>query len=842
MKNLLLFVTPFFFVLLLSHTHAQNLYANDWHQSLRGKPMVKVKVWEDGLHRISPQEIAAISPALANAPADSLRLFFRGNEVPLQIHFFGNPTWSELEFLGTYHDGGEDRLLYKNNIVGLPQPHVQTNPRVSLFSDTSVYFLVASGGTPALRWQNEGDFDYSQGSPESSLLYRSSINFLPSDTSRTRYITAGGGSFDSFNALNSDYVLGEGYVSRDSFGQGSPLSWTIPTPLAIPGNQSLNLSTRIFSRSNTTHRLRINEKGLNQSVLDTSWNSNQIYVGTYRRSFSAILGNNLELEFEALGTGSADDNHLVWIDIRYPRLPDMTGEASINVEEIPAGSLLRLENCLGADSVSAYHEASGQRFRGLMRGDTAWLNLSTLGLPGDLFIASDSAVHRPILAPAVVQPLCHADSGADMMIITHRSLEASARDYAAFRDGTGLSTKVFFIDEINDAFGYGTPGPLAVERFCNCAFNEWNSKPRYVLLWGDGGYITRDNPTNLIPTGGFPASDHMLTAEINSVNYVPQIPIGRLPIVHDSAGYNYLEKARIWADVNRRDRWMQTGTFAGGGASAGEQNAIGRAISEIRNDYASGQIQGDTVCYFQKTGNSMPPFVDSCLFEEAGLRYFFGHSSSNLFDVPLAKPGLYDDFLKPSFLWVNGCYGADFTQDTIMADFWLNHPDRGAIAWMGNTSPGYLSPLKIYSEIFMTFFAGSMVERPIGDVMKATISLFRDSVPGIQSKNHCRQMNLLGDPSLVLSRRGQPLSIVDTQTESTIEVYPNPTRDVIFVNIHKAQSIKAKLYDLQGRMVKESSIQGSELRLNVGELPSGTYLLRVGIGEEVFNKKVLISD
>ena len=837
-----LFCIPLLLAYLCINQTFGQLYAYDWHASLRGKPMLKVKVWEDGLYRISSQDVAQLEPALAAAHPDSLRLFYRGEELPVHILFHGNPSWSEIEFLGKYHDGKEDQVLYKNNITGAPDPSAHTNPRASLFTDTSAYYLVASGGSPALRWENEGDFDYSQRNPESQLWYTSTIDFSPSDSNRTEYIGGGGSYYDSFNVLNSDYVRGEGYVSREAFEQDSSLVLTIPTPAAAGTSPKVALSARVFSRSNTTHRIRITEKAMRQTVLDTSFNSNLVFLKTYRRSFFTKLGRIMDLEFEALGTGPADDNHLLWVDLRYPRLPDMDDSASIIFNEVPSASLLRLENCAGADSVWAFSESSGQRFRGIVQGDTAWLNLSALADTGDMFIASDAAIKQPLLENTQLHPLCHPDSGADMVIVTHRSLEASARAYAAFRDSSGFSVKVFFIDEINDAFGYGAPGPLPLQRFFNCAFTRWNTTPRYAFIWGDGHYIKRGESSNLIATSGYPASDHMLTAALNSTDIVPQIPIGRLPILEDSAGYNYLEKARVWADMSRREPWMRIATFVGGGATVGEQSAISKGITNIIRDYAAGHLQSDSVCYWQRGSLGGNPGSTSCIYGEAGLRYFLGHSSSDIFDVQMYPPssGAYDDLDKPAFLWVNGGPAADFTADSTMADRWLNAPRRGAVAWMGNTGAGYLSPIKIYSEIFMKFFANTMIEQPVGDVMKATISRFRDSVPGIQTRNICRQMILLGDPSLTLSRRRYPASIGDIDEGQDILMYPNPASKTVFIELGDAHLAEIRLFDMQGRMLREAAKSEQGFSLPVEGLPAGSYLLRIAQGGRLYSRKLVV--
>lgn len=838
-----LFITSLFIG--FSSLYSQDSYAYDWHASVGNTPMLKLKTTQDGLYRISQQSVVAQIPDLGNAPADSLRLFFRGKEVPVHVHASGGTSWSAIEFLGTYHDGGEDRLLYRNNITGEPDPSAQTHMRISLFTDTSAYYLAASGNGMPLRMNDNADFDYNSITPESSLNYTASLNFYPDDPNNSQYIISGGSAYDSFNALNSDYIMGQGYMSRAYFGQNDPQTFMLSTPDPTPGAQRVTASVRVFGRSNTTHRFRFSHQGMSQTILDTSWNSNQIYVKTYTRSYTVDMAGQTTFRCEALGRGNADNNHLVWIDVKYRHQPGMDDDSMIVFNDVPPNSLLRLFNCVGRDSVWAFSKESGQRFRGVIRGDTAWINLRGLQDTSDVIIVTDQGVNTPFIESKQPKPLCHPDSGAHMILITHRGLEASARDYAAFRDSTGFSVKVYFVDEIYESFGYGAFSPLAIQRFCNCAMERWNTTPRYLLIWGDGEYLSRPSPNDQVPTWGFPASDFPFTAPLNSADFVPQIPVGRVSITHDSSGYHYLEKARVWADVGRKDDWMLKGTFVGGGASAGERSAILRGLNNVRASYSNSVMNGDASCFYQR-GNMGPlPGPDTCHYTRAGLRFHFGHSSSNIFDSYLENPSWYDATGTSSLVFAMGSYGGDFTVENSMAERWLRYPKKGAVAWIGNTSAGYLSPLKIYSEIFMPLFADKMVEQPIGDVMKATIEKFKDSVPGIQTRNHCRQMALLGDPSLVLSRRRYPVAIdAETSTFAPI-IYPNPAKKRISIRFTKPALSTISLLNAQGQVVQqwEPTTLDEEKHLELLPiLPAGYYMISVEVKGERFTQSVIIVD
>ena len=71
----------------------------------------------------------------------------------------------------------------------------------------------------------------------------------------------------------------------------------------------------------------------------------------------------------------------------------------------------------------------------------------------------------------------------------------------------------------------------------------------------------------------------------------------------------------------------------------------------------------------------------------------------------------------------------------------------------------------------------------------------------------------------------------DNPDDAALSVYPNPTDDVLFIELRGGAEIaNVALYDLQGRIVgtwRAASIQGGTATLNVKSIPAGVYVLRV---------------
>jgi hypothetical protein len=127
----------------------------------------------------------------------------------------------------------------------------------------------------------------------------------------------------------------------------------------------------------------------------------------------------------------------------------------------------------------------------------------------------------------------------DYLIITPAELKDAVQALADYRQGQGLTPFIVELEDIFNEFAYGNYNPQAIKDFIAYAAVKWQTPPAYVLLVGEGTYDyknimgTNDNlmPTMLAGTyyGLFPADNQYVDTQGN--DHVPEIPIGRLPVV-----------------------------------------------------------------------------------------------------------------------------------------------------------------------------------------------------------------------------------------------------------------------------------------------------------------------
>lgn len=739
-------------------------YGNSWYKSNPARTFIKLIVEADGIYRVTPQDISEQGINISGVSAVNFHLYYRGKEVPMYISTSG-ATINYFEFFGQRNNGQIDSIMYRSPNTGLHEPDLQPNKRYSLYSDESAYFLTWDNIPSGNRYFSIFDPTYSLITPEPHFKYEAIKEYgfdLPSST----YVRGGGGPYDSFYTLNCDYVTGEGYVGP-GFAYQDPTTVQIPTPAAASTGAPVNVEMRVFGRSNTQHILKVEMNGNTSSpVLDTTVSTSMIYIKTYNRDYipSGNLSATTDLTYRA-ERANTDNNNVCFSSITYDRLPNMDGDSTLRISSWNKNtkSYFKFDNITGSDTLFAYDLVNKVRHKGLITGGVGNKkgNVILLGFPNtrDIFIATDAGIRKPRVEAPVFSKLHDPTQGADYVIIAHRDLSASATAYANYRDTATVnpvSVKVVYTDEIYNEYSYGTITPWGIKRFCKDALDNWNIKPKYFLLWGKGKFTTRGlDGVPVVPTYGYPATDYEFVSHFkqNSSAVNPEAAIGRINIYTDAEGLQYLAKVNEYEHTDWTD-WMKEGAFLGGGETLGEQNSIGAAFDYVI-DVFSDVPYGGKAHYFQKSSSSITidPTTASYHDEISGgvsLIHFFGHSTQNIQDVSIREPFEYNNFNRYPLIIAMGCFGGDFTvSGASFGERWVKEPNRGAIGYMGNSSAGYLNPLRDYGRIFYNFYSNKMLGQPLGEMIRTTLQTYTDSLIGIQYRNHGRQMNLQGDPAVI---------------------------------------------------------------------------------------------
>lgn len=744
-------------------------YFNEWYRF--DQNYIKLLLAEDGMYRVSLADLQNAGVDVAGIVPENIQVFYRGKEQKIRVAKNGG-SLAHFDFWGRENDGHLDSLIYRSPLSPFGyDPEQQPNVHSSFFSDTSAYFItwdsVGTQQTEELNLQN-----YSSYNPEPWYRYRSLQEY------EQTYLIGGGSDNNPNHVLNPDYITGEGLVGPNVQAGGNidAAAKFLPTPGFANSGASSKLVARFMNYTTASEHILEIEANLQNVVRDTTVGIN---IATRETNLNFSLPNQTLIRYTAHGQGSRPDKgYPCWHYIEYDRNFDMDSSAMTIVRNWSRldTTYFRFYNADVNAEAFLFDPAGNRSIRGTVVGDT--LHFLVPGFPGSrtLYIYTDRALKSPqIESRTSLANLSNPATEAEFVIISHKAFENSAEKYATYRDTNSvnpLRSKVVYIDEIYEEFGYGSMTPWAIKNFCKYAMDNWALPPRFFMLWGKGRAAPRvDNVVNFVPVFGEPANDYEYVSNFdrNSPNLAPLAAIGRVSIYTDQEGLDYLTKVDAYEHAPY-EAWQKEAVFLGGGKTLTEQDRIRSSLEALFMPYLEDQPMGGKVHYFQKknTGNisNSDLTAEEHINRGVGLIHFFGHSSTNIFDVDILEAKLYQNYGKLPFMVAFGCHGGDFNNAAqSFGERFILEPNRGSIGYLANTTAGFLEQLRFFGEDFYQNLMQNHYGEPIGVVMQSTIEQFATSgnfQSNIYTTNHAKQMNLQGDPSVVLGFPQKPdLRIAD---------------------------------------------------------------------------------
>lgn len=150
-------------------------------------------------------------------------------------------------------------------------------------------------------------------------------------------------------------------------------------------------------------------------------------------------------------------------------------------------------------------------------------------------------------------------TGAKFIIITHQNFIEAANRLKTYRETQAvptLSTIVTDVNNIYNEFSCGVMDVSAIRDYIKYAYENWQIKPEYVLMFGKGTYDYRNIEgynDNFVPTwqtvesiilifGGDSFSSDDFFAQINGVDFRVDLAIGRLPVSSVAEAENVIDK------------------------------------------------------------------------------------------------------------------------------------------------------------------------------------------------------------------------------------------------------------------------------------------------------------
>ncbi|PQA60913.1 putative type IX secretion system sortase PorU2 [Siphonobacter curvatus] len=718
----------------------------------------KIPVTQKGIYRITYAELQNAGFDLSANP-QQIQVFRRGVEQAITVAGEGDGRLDGsdyIEFFGVGNDGSRDAELY------VPKES-QTNPYVSLFTDNSYYFLTVSQGAKGKR-------------VASSTLAKGGLvaekYHLEQSVTAYKSTFEVGASFDASNGFQdyqqgisvSEFSAGKGYLDTYiKVTNGRDYSLAVSNPYLEGPAPSLEAS--FYGVNKGSHQIDLSVG--NSSVTTVSFANVQLSNTAKPLEWANLSTTNAAVRV----TSKAGSNAVVYFKLNYSQTLDLnqvTIGKSIHSRPNASGtSLFQFSNATGQDQVYDVTDLNNiQRITSTLSGSTLEAVVGNTQQTRNLWVnRSVSNVSR--IERVTFRSITPADY--NYLILTHKSLQQAANDYATYRassQGGSYRPLVVDMELISNLFNYGENSPLAIRRFADYMAKSGPAKhlfligkaiaPQYFrLILGTSEAM---NDVNLVPTGGWPGSDWLLVMGINGKPAnVPALSVGRLNTTTSDEVYAYLNKVKEY-ESQPVALWRKNFLNLSGGREFSYEIPTFRNFAANYSNTVKNAPLGGNPKILSKQTTANVEFFDVSKEVNAGLSMitFFGHSGPGYtdIDIGLATNSNFNNKGKYPIMFVNGCEAGNiFSNDNIqtVGTNWVNTPDRGAIVFLGSSFLGWPSYLDRYSSLlFQNLSSSTYLNKSFGDVLVATTTRYVSDNPNNKmTVGHAQEFNLQGDPAIV---------------------------------------------------------------------------------------------
>jgi len=713
--------------------------------------VVKLIATGTGLYQVTPAQLMALAPTLAQSDSRYWQLTLHGQAVPIYIEGESDGQFQANDYLLFYNqaiDSDETReniywLTFDPNQLGQRMPthtvEPNSNPPTTEFAATyldetqSVYWWYSSATTGRQPW-------FAASWP--------------------------GGSGDTF------------------------ISTTIPVTLHNVNSNVASQLEMTFQGANNTSKNRVTQISLNGHLLhNESWSGNSQKIFTLAIPAGYLVEGVNQLTIAHLPpAGTASDRPDLLLDkfqLNYTRgytvsqnqlffTSPNTGNYTLDLSGFtnPNVALFELTNTAAPSRL-----LGGQV---VANGVNYALQFSDTGAKSYLAQTTDSYL-TPQLRLETLSNLKDKSNGAGYVIIAAPQFASALGDWVAYlqtrqTNGVVVVSSEDIYDEFNDGINNGATG---IRDFLSYAYDNWAIKPTYVLLVGDSSsdpkHNLSDSLPDLLPTSYLlsvygPVASDWPYATIYGNDLYPDLMVGRIPARQMSDLTTMLDKIKAYSQTPPNQAWQKQVVLVADDQDSNFTQDID-AIQQIIPSYMD-------VTRIE-TGDAQT--VLNRLNQGALVTIYSGHGNFRvwgIWDEVTGRPNIFTSAqvqqmtngVKMPLLIVGNClngFFADRTRERSLTEEWILVPVNGGIASWASSAENFPP---INSAMLQQVSRAIFVENNL-TIGSATTRAFIQATQG-QSTHLLplyQAFNLLGEPSLSLAMPTLPTTPTPTLTPTATE-------------------------------------------------------------------------
>jgi len=774
------------------------------------KDYIKISVANDNIYRITYDYFVKhdINPDLIN-PA-TIKIFWKGKEIPIYVKGEEDNKFNESDYIEFYCEKNYSGKDYRK-VVNKGEDYVHY---MNLYDDTTNLWITWGGEKGKRIEINKSNYSQIGDTVDYHLVklhLEKDERLWYYDPTEPRVQLP----FWQENKLYTWLIIGNSGSLNVDFNASNCVE-----------NSIVKIFTRLISYSADVAN---NPEGIyNTHKIGISLNSSSIQktiVYNYKETINFIstfdsgqLKNGINtIRIFGLPTSVSFHQSLIdWIDVEYFRKNIAVDDSiSITIPDTLRKKLrvIKIENIAGDKSnllvykiFPSFKKIDNYLLLGEVRKSLQIIDTVTGG--DKYFITKIEKVGEPIFRyKKHFVNLRDKSRQADYIIITNKSLSNSAVNYKKFINNSySIKTELVYDEDIYDEFSYGQVDAQAIKSFLINAYENWCSpKPSYLAIIGDANYdyknITSFAPImrkkNLVISYGFPVSDIWYVIWDSTITAVPQMYVGRIPASNDEQVIFYMNKHQKY--ISRKyDRFNKTFLFFSGGNTTrqSELQEIKNVNDALYQNYVLSSPYFGTGTHFYKTISPQTNFGPYSneefqkIIDDGGLFIsYIGHSGTRTWDNGITEVEHLKNKFSDRFPLITdfGCSTGKFAEPDVDAFgelFICQSSDGQAIAYLGNSSWGYLSTSLRFPKYFYEIFLKDS-SKGIGHAhLLAKIRQLTET--GFNDINrvftYCNL--LLGDPIVNLALPSKPNLYVDNSKINLLSSNLNDKNDSALIKIN----------------------------------------------------------
>jgi hypothetical protein len=766
---------------------------------------VKIAVGKDALFKITKNELSALGVPVNSIDSRTIQLFEGGSEQPVFVKGEVDGSLDDSDYIlfwGTKHYGKIDRRIINAD----NEPY---NTYLDIYTDTSYYFLTW-GSANGMRYNIDsasipGNFD--------TLRYHDKLVHAEENS--------------WYQNLNNNEVANQtaDWNKNKTWYWGwifeSTKNFTVDLDDVYPGKNAelfVKLTSAGSNISTNSHQvaLRFNDAKIDSQNINRF--KQALLSGTIDAS-NLINGNN-KISVQNYANGTLP-NFLAydWYEIEYPCYNKLINDSLIiTIPEGISNEVRRLEFSNASSSEYEIFKVTGNQKKienySISSGVLTFIDTVNSGEKYVIYAAARTSEPKMEYLGKFSNIRANV-SQADYIALTPAVFSTKVDDYLSLiRSIYNLLTKKIEVEKIYDEFGYGYPTPESIKEFVQYAYDNWVSpKPSYLVLFGDATYDYKNYiynnvgvklSENYIPAYGNPVSDNWYAIWGNSP-YIPQLKVGRIPILSNSDLIHYQDK--IVQNYNSEyDDWNKRYLFFSGGN--GNKPSELKQLKAANDSVISNVIQPRPISgnynHFYKTSDPISDFgpyapaeIQNAIDEGGVFISYVGHSGTATWDNSINEVNQLKNVVNRNPVISDfGCSTNKYAEPDIVCfgeRFLLNN-DGQALNYIGNSSLGFTSTAIPSPE----FFYESFLTDSTYEIGSAHINLKSQlyEIFGTSSvyKVFALSNVILGDPAVRIKMPdlpnltfGQNPLVVNTKEISDIN--DSSRIQIIVTNLGKAPSL-----------------------------------------------------